>query len=195
MRRGRCSATTTDTPEPASRSHSRRRPSAPSASSWDVGSSSTSSRGVIASAEARATRWRWPPDRVAMRRFPSGEIPITASASSTRWRIEAGGSPRFSGPKATSRRTVARTNWASGSWKTRATWRASCRVVVVGGRGRARWRTPGRCRRGSGGRGRSGSAAGWSSRFPTDRDQGEPVLEAEVRAGRVTRARRLDSDS
>ena len=45
-------------------------------------------------------------------------MPTAASASSTRRRISAVGTPRFSGPKATSSSTTLATIWLSGFWNT-----------------------------------------------------------------------------
>src|SRR6202521_1699405 len=79
---------------------------APSASSCDVGSSSTTRRGRIARAEASATRWRSPPLNVRTLRPARCAAPAAWSASSTRAAISRGGRAMFSSPKATSRSTA-----------------------------------------------------------------------------------------
>src|SRR5579864_3343409 len=85
-----------------------------SGSSIEVASSRTRQRGAIASTPAIATRCFWPPDRRwgGRRRRPSS--PTACSASATRERISAGGSPRFSGPNATSSSTTEAISWSSG---------------------------------------------------------------------------------
>ena len=46
----------------------------------------------------------------------------SASASATRWRSWSVGTPRFSGPKATSFSMRLATSWSSGFWNTMPAW-------------------------------------------------------------------------
>ena len=115
----RCSASTTAVPSSAAS----RRSTSPSAaaaasSSCEVGSSISSTGGRAASTAARATRWRSPPESVAIARPARWPAPARASASRTRSGIAAAGTPALSRPKATSRATAPSTAWPSGSWKT-----------------------------------------------------------------------------
>ena len=48
-----------------------------------VGSSSTSSDGLLTSATAKRTRWVWPPDSRWVRRSAMSLMPVIASVSST----------------------------------------------------------------------------------------------------------------
>ena len=87
----------------------------------------------MASAPAIATRCRSPPERVAITRSARWAHPTAPSASSTRLRISSRGSPRFSGPNATSSRTVTPKNCRSGFWKTMPTRCASADRLERGG--------------------------------------------------------------
>ena len=92
------------------------------------GSSSTSSSGRIASTVASATRRRCPSDswcgaRSARSRHPHGRERLVHPRVASR-RVE----PRFSGPKATSSRTVGMNSWSSGSWNTSPTRARSSRA-------------------------------------------------------------------
>ena len=104
----------------------RRTSSAAPGSSCDVGSSSSSSCGRSASAEARQTRCSSPPDSSPTVRS------ARCSAADERQRLIdtgpdlVGSTPRFSSPNATSLPTRFITTWSSGSWKTDATVPASC---------------------------------------------------------------------
>src|SRR3989442_6523784 len=72
-----------------------------------------------------ATRCFWPPESRCGSCWRYSAISTTRRASSTRATISAGGSPRFSGPKATSSSTTVATSWLSGFWKTMPT---RCRI-------------------------------------------------------------------
>ena len=69
-------------------------------SSWEVGSSSSSRRGCIASVPASVTICFWPPDSPSMERRNHGSMPKKCATSATRRRIASCGTPRFSRPKA-----------------------------------------------------------------------------------------------
>ena len=90
---GRCSERTTATPRPAA---SRTSASAASGSSWEVGSSSRSSCGSSASADARQTRCSSPAESSATRRSSRCSAPSAARAARTRGAISTGGAPTFS---------------------------------------------------------------------------------------------------
>ena len=93
----RCSAVTTVMPRSCTRRVSAARTSsAAPGSSAEVGSSSTSTRGEAVSAEPIATRCFWPDDSDASARVRSGCRLRRSSTSSTRRRITAGATPRFS---------------------------------------------------------------------------------------------------
>ena len=81
------------------------------------GSSSTSSVGSMASTVAIATRRRWPSESWCGARSATSPMRTAASASATRRSTSGCGRPMFSGPKATSSRTVGMNSWSSGSWK------------------------------------------------------------------------------
>ena len=102
----RCSEITSVRPVFRSRDADVRTNDAPSGSSWEVGSSRTTSRGCMARTAAKATRWRSPPLRERMRRPTKCCAPASASASSTRDAIAKVAIPIFSRPNATSRSTV-----------------------------------------------------------------------------------------
>ncbi len=127
----RCSAMITAVPSPASapRIVTTERP--PSSSSCESGSSSTSTRGCIASTPASARRCRSPPESVLTARPRRCAMPVFSSASATRPGMAAAGTARFSSPNATSRSTVGYTDCNSGSWKTKPTLVASTRVAVL----------------------------------------------------------------
>ena len=65
--------------------------------------------GFIASTPAMATRCFWPPDNRCGPCSAYSVILTAANASSTRLRISALGTPKFSGPNATSSSTTAAT--------------------------------------------------------------------------------------
>ena len=122
----RCSLRTTATPRSsASRRRVVAREAAAASSSWEVGSSSSRSAGREASTPARATRWRSPLESSAIRRRRRCRAPAALRASRTRPGISSAARPAFWGPKATSRSTVVRTAWASGSWKSSPARRAT----------------------------------------------------------------------
>ena len=75
----------------------RRRPAPPppASSSWEVGSSISSTAGRGARTAARATRWRSPPERVAIARPARCAAPARSRASRTRPGIAAAGTPRL----------------------------------------------------------------------------------------------------
>ena len=106
----------------------------PMGSSMAVGSSSTMHRGCMAMTPAMATRCFCPPESRwgACSRY--SYMPTAFRASSTRRRISSGGTPRFSGAKATSSSTTLATIWLSGFWNTMPTVRrmSSSRVLVGG---------------------------------------------------------------
>ena len=103
----RCSDTITARPPAVARRAAASSSSAPSGSSCDVGSSRTTSRGRIASADASASRWRSPPLKVRTARPARCSMPTSWRASPTRWAISRCGMAAFSSPNATSRSTVA----------------------------------------------------------------------------------------
>ena len=90
----------------------------PAGSSIAVASSSTMHSGSMAMTPAMAMRCFWPPDSRCGAWRANFSMPTAASASSTRRRISAVGTPRFSGPKATSSSTTLATIWLSGFWNT-----------------------------------------------------------------------------
>ncbi len=92
-------------------------------SSEAVGSSSRSTSGRNESTEAIDARFFSPPDSSNGARSARWAISMAASASSQRRLTSSRLSPSWSGPKATSSRTVALNSWMSGSWKTRPTSR------------------------------------------------------------------------
>jgi hypothetical protein len=95
----------------------------PAGSSMAVASSRMSAAGCTASAPAIATRCFCPPERRCGGRARSPTCPTVSSASRTRAFSVSHGTPKFSGPKATSSSTTVATIWASGCWKT--IWTAS----------------------------------------------------------------------
>ena len=101
--------------------HTRMSAARPRGSSIAVASSSTSVRGRMASTPASASRCFWPPDRLDVSRRSKPESLTSESASFTRARSSSVGTPRFSGPNATSSSTVPATIWSSGFWNTRPT--------------------------------------------------------------------------
>ena len=86
-----------------------------------VGSSSTMHFVSMAMTPAMATRCFCPPESLwgACSRY--SYMSTALRAASTRRRISAGGTPRFSGPKATSSSTMPATSWLSGFCCTRPT--------------------------------------------------------------------------
>ena len=90
----------------------------PCGSSMAVGSSSTTQRGIMAITPAMATRCFCPPDRRCGACARYSYMPTALSASSTRLRISAGGTPMFSSANATSSSTTVATSWLSGFWNT-----------------------------------------------------------------------------
>ena len=123
-RSGRCSAIATATPPPASARRALPSAAAAASSSCEVGSSMSSTAGAGARTAARATRWRSPPDSVAIDRSARWAAPARARASRTRPGMRSAGTPALSRPNATSRATDPSTAWPSGSWKTIPAMRA-----------------------------------------------------------------------
>ena len=72
---------------------------------------------------AMAMRCFWPPERWWGAWRTNASIPTALRAASTRFRISAVGTPKFSGPKATSSSTTLATIWLSGFWNTMPTRR------------------------------------------------------------------------
>ena len=88
-----------------------------------VASSRTIHSGSMAMTPAMATRCFCPPDSRCGAWRVNSVMPTAARASSTRRRISAVGTPRFSGAKATSSSTTLATIWLSGFWNTMPTRR------------------------------------------------------------------------
>ena len=110
QRSSRCSASTTAVPHSSLMRRSTPSSSSPATgSSWDVGSSSRTTRGRPASAAPSATRCSSPPDSSRVDRSSSDAMPSASAASSTPRATAAGLQPRFSSGKASSDRTVAMT--------------------------------------------------------------------------------------
>ena len=97
--------------------------SRPRGSSMAVGSSRTMILGRMAMTPAIATRCFCPPESRCGAWVRYSYMPTCFKASSTRSRISALGTPRFSGAKATSSSTTLATSWLSGFWKTMPTRR------------------------------------------------------------------------
>ena len=117
QRSSRCSASTTAVPHSSlTRRRTPRSSSPATGSSWDVGSSSSSSRGRPASAAPSATRWSSPPDSSCVERSSRPATPSASAASSTPRATAASLQPRFSSGNASSARTVPITTCVSGSW-------------------------------------------------------------------------------
>ena len=117
QRSRRCSAITIVVPHSSlSRRKSQISSSPATGSSCEVGSSSSSSSGLWASAPASATRCSSPPDSVSVRRSSSCAMPSASAASSTARATAAAGSPRCSSASAISARTPLITTCDSGSW-------------------------------------------------------------------------------
>ncbi len=134
VRSARCSLITTAAPPSRASARSVAISAAAAASSsWEVGSSSSTSRGPGASTDARATRWRSPPDSDAMARPRRCSAPAISSAVSTRAGIAAGSSPAFSRPNATSRSTDAEHRLALGILEDHPRQPADARGVGVHG--------------------------------------------------------------
>ena len=95
----------------------------PMGSSMAVGSSSTMHLGCMAMTPAMAMRCFWPPESKWGACSRNSYMPTAFNASSTRRRISSGGTPRFSGAKATSSSTTFATIWLSGFWNTMPTVR------------------------------------------------------------------------
>ncbi len=74
--------------------------------------------GSMASTPAMATRCFWPPDSAWVSCSSKPMRPTSASARVTRSRSSGLGTPRFSGPKATSFSMRLATIWSSGFWNT-----------------------------------------------------------------------------
>ena len=129
----KCVTCTSVVPAAASRPMTRMMASRPRTSSSDDGSSSTSTCGSMASAPAMHTRCRCPP---LMRDGSLAAYSVRAtrrSSRSTRAAISSRGSPRFSGPKATSSATTLVTIWSSGFWKTSPSARRARRYASRSG--------------------------------------------------------------
>ena len=74
--------------------------------------------GCIANIPAIAILCFCPPDNKCGACLLYSLIPTFSRASSTLFLISCGGTPKFSGPKATSSSTIVATNWLSGFWNT-----------------------------------------------------------------------------
>ena len=123
-----CVMRTTVTPVAARRSAIVRSTSCrPEGSSMAVGSSITRISGCMASTPAMATRCFCPPERRCGALLRNSYIPTRFNTSSTRRRISAGETPRFSGANATSSSTTLATIWLSGFWNTMPTVRRTLR--------------------------------------------------------------------
>ena len=181
QRSSRCSPSSTATPHSSFRRRSREISSSPATgSSWEVGSSSSTSLGRVASAAASATRCSSPPESVSVVRSSRWSIASARATSSTARERAAGATPRSSSGSSISARTVVLTTCVSGSW---ATMPDSLRQL---GRPVRADVHPGdlelaldRARRGSAAPGRSRRGAAWTSPTPSAR-----------RARRTRRARR-----
>ncbi len=125
----KCVTCTSVVPAAASRPMTRRIASRPRTSSSDEGSSSTSTCGSMASAPAMHTRCRCPPLMREGSLVARSRSATRRSSRSTRARIWSRGSPRFSGPKATSSATTLVTIWSSGFWNTRPSSRRARRYA------------------------------------------------------------------
>ena len=79
-----------------------------------VASSNTMISGCMAKTPAMATRCFCPPESMCGALSAYSSMPTVLSAASTRRRISALGTPRFSSPKATSSSTMVATIWLSG---------------------------------------------------------------------------------
>ena len=121
---GSCSTSTMVIPSSCSFCRTLYTLSFPTGSNWDVGSSKTKQEGFIVSIEAMATFCFSPPDNEKGNRSLSCML-IMARASSILFKISSRGSPRFSGPKASSSSTLMANNWDSGFWSTMPTVSAS----------------------------------------------------------------------
>ena len=118
----RCSTTTVVSPRARTTSPTTcRTEAALRGSSIAVGSSSSSTRGDIASAPASASRCCSPPDRVSGLEPARWLNPTSSSAAAIGADIASRGIPRFSSPNATSRSTDEATTAEPGSWSTRPT--------------------------------------------------------------------------
>ena len=108
---------------------------APTGSRSDSGSSSTRTRGRMASVAAIAVRCFWPPDSVTVAAVRIPASPVTSRHQSTRAAISGCGRARFSGPNATSDCTVWLISCRFGFWNTMPTsWDASCGGSPLSGR-------------------------------------------------------------
>jgi len=88
------------------------------ASSPVVGSSKTITSGSVARMLASATRWRCPFERLNGSAVSNPSSSTVATASATARSSSSPLRPKFSGPKATSLRTVSAKIWWSGFWNT-----------------------------------------------------------------------------
>ena len=96
----------------------------------ELGSSMTRIEGCIASTVAMATARFSPPESRYGGRSRRCGAPTCASAASTRASTSSGGSPRLSGPKATSSPAVGMKSWSSGFWKIMPTVRRTSSSVA-----------------------------------------------------------------
>ena len=108
-------------------------PRRPRTSRRAPGSSSTSTAGSIASAPASATRCFCPPESLVGSAFAKSCIATRESSRRTRSPIWSAGTPRFSGPKATSSSTTVVTIWSSGFWNTSPRLRRARRYAAKSG--------------------------------------------------------------
>ena len=95
-------------------------------SSWDVGSSSSSTRGCSAMTEARFRSCFCPPDRASTGRENHSSMPKKLAISATRRRMTGVAKPRLSIPKASSCHTRSVTICSSGFCSTKPI-SAACR--------------------------------------------------------------------
>ena len=95
--------------------------SAATGSSWDVGSSSSTTRGLPASAAPRATRCFSPPESSCVERSSRWSTPSANATSSTPRATSAELCPPLSSASASSARTELITSCVSGSWKSTPT--------------------------------------------------------------------------
>ncbi len=100
----------------------RERSARPRGSSMADASSRTTTRGFIASALAMASRCFCPPESALVSRVRVESSPTASSAASILSFISAEGTPRFSGPNATSSSMMLATIWSSGFCSTSAAW-------------------------------------------------------------------------
>ena len=106
--------------------------SLPAGSNWEVGSSSTSTSGLIARIPAKAALCICPPERSNGLRSRYAAMSKSSITSLTRLTISSFGTPKFCSPKAISSNTVsfAPESWLNGFWKTSPTFWHSLETEV-----------------------------------------------------------------